>query len=250
MLVAAMLFFLGIWRISLWYNNELAERQPAYQESRVEAGSKDYDDDSQPVWPVYSRRPLTDNWVVEGEEFPALAPEEGGGSGMGPGNRGEQCENFARIQELLRQAEERQAQIDGPIKELQAQADELDRQAGELESQAGELESQAEELDRLSNEQRQRYNDCIANCDAQRAACLTNCDIQYENCTSQCVPYLEQAEEYSRQAQEKRSQAEVLRRQAQEKRSQANQKRQEANALAQEVIDLLNEADKLGRECE
>jgi hypothetical protein len=205
MLVAAVLFLLGIWRIGLWYNNELAERQPAYQASRVEAGSKDYDDDPEPVWPVYSRRPLTDNWVVRGEEFPSPAPEEGAGAGTGPGNRGRQCENFTRIQELLQQAEERRVQIEEPVNELLAQAeeldrqaDELDRQADELDRQADELDRQADELDRMSNEQMQRYNDCLGNCEAQRVACTQNCQAQYDSCSSQCLPYLEQAQEYSR----------------------------------------------------
>jgi hypothetical protein len=79
MLVAAVLFFLGIWRIGLWYNNEVAERQSAYQASRVDAGS-----DEIGQWPIYTRRPLTENWVLGGEEFP-LPAQPSIGNGGGPG---------------------------------------------------------------------------------------------------------------------------------------------------------------------
>lgn len=79
MLVAAMMFFLGIWRIGLWYNNEMAERQSAYQASRVDAGS-----DEIGQWPVYTRRPLTESWTLGGEEFPQPAPEVPG-DGSVPG---------------------------------------------------------------------------------------------------------------------------------------------------------------------
>jgi hypothetical protein len=234
MLVAVVLFFLGIWRIGLWYNNEVAERQSAYQASRVDAGS-----DEIGQWPIYTRRPLTDSWVVRGEEFPPAAPSvvgNGGDPGRERSGGVQDCENSDRIEELIQQAREKEAQIDQPVQELQTQAAELDRQAAELDRQA-------EELDRMSNEQMQRYNDCLGNCEAQRAACLQNCQAQYDSCSSQCLPYLEQAQEYSRQAGEYRGQA-------QEKRSQASQKRENAKSLMREVTDLLSEAGRLGQECE
>lgn len=64
-LVAAIIFLLGAFRVGLWYNNELAERQSAYQDTRVEAGSS-----TTGKWPVYARRNLTEEWALQGGSFP------------------------------------------------------------------------------------------------------------------------------------------------------------------------------------
>lgn len=66
MLIGGILFLLGATRIGLWYNSELAERQSAYTQSRVEAGSS-----NRGKWPVYARRELTDKWVLQGGNFPS-----------------------------------------------------------------------------------------------------------------------------------------------------------------------------------
>lgn len=61
-LVAGLTFLLGAFRVGLWYNNDLTQRQPAYQDSRVAAGSNQVG-----KWPVYARVPLTEDWALRGK---------------------------------------------------------------------------------------------------------------------------------------------------------------------------------------
>ena len=123
MLVAAVLLLLGIFRIGLWYHNELAERQPAYQASRVAAGSNEIG-----KWPVYARRPLTEKWVLKGgNNFPPA--QQAGGGGIGAGRqRNTECEKPANAKEEQAKNNIKQAWI-------------LENEASQLESEAQQLEN-------------------------------------------------------------------------------------------------------------
>lgn len=141
MMAAAITLLLGIVRTGLWYNNELAERQPAYNESRVRAGSSNIGE-----WPVYSRRPLTEDWVLKGENFPSHSQGKGGGI-LGD-RRGDTCKNAPEIQELLQEAENKYAQakaLDKEAEALEDEARELRRQANNYNAQVREKYAQAQQ---------------------------------------------------------------------------------------------------------
>ena len=60
--VALVRLLYGSMNIWLWFNRNLAERQPPYNQTRVAAGS------SNPgQWPVSRQRPLTEQWVFQGK---------------------------------------------------------------------------------------------------------------------------------------------------------------------------------------
>ncbi|MDD4907721.1 MAG: hypothetical protein PHJ00_01505 [Candidatus Omnitrophica bacterium] len=60
--VALIMLLYGSVNIWLWFNRNLAERQPPYNQTRVTAGS------SNPgQWPVSSQKPLTESWVFQGK---------------------------------------------------------------------------------------------------------------------------------------------------------------------------------------
>jgi len=60
--IALIMLLYGSVNIWLWFNRNLAERQPPYNQTRVAAGS------SNPgQWPVSSQRPITESWVFEGK---------------------------------------------------------------------------------------------------------------------------------------------------------------------------------------
>ena len=60
-LIGVALFFVGIIRIWVWSNSTIIHRTPAYNNTRVVAGS------SNPgFWKVYTPKELTEDWVFEG----------------------------------------------------------------------------------------------------------------------------------------------------------------------------------------
>lgn len=220
MLIAAILLLLGIARIGLWYNNELAERQPAYQASRMAAGSSEIG-----KWPVYSRRPLTENWVLKGENFPS--PQEAAGEGMGAGRpRNTKCEEPANAKEQQAVNNIKQAIT------LENEAVQLDREAVQLDSEASQLDREAAELEQQADYYQKLYEQCIANSSGE-----------------ECDSYLQQANYYRAQAQDKRNQARQKRQQAQQKRDQAEQKRQEAQRLRDEAEQLFDQALEIRKDC-
>lgn len=212
MLVAALLLLLGIFRIGLWYHNELAERQPAYQESRVAAASNEIG-----KWPVYSRRPLTEDWVLKGESFPVAGAGPTVTAGASGRDRSIQCEEKAKAKEEQAAANIRRAW------ELEQEAAGLDNEAAQLEREAAALQEQADYYQGL-------YDKCIANCDD---------NSNYEqNCRKLCQPYLEQAQYYQEQADEKRRLADGKRRLAQQKREEAARLRDDADGLFNEALGI------------
>ncbi len=59
--VALIMLLSGSVNIWLWFNRNLAERQPPFNQTRVAAGSTNVGQ-----WPVSSQRPLTEQWVFQG----------------------------------------------------------------------------------------------------------------------------------------------------------------------------------------
>lgn len=230
MLVAAILLLLGIFRIGLWYHNELAERQPAYQASRVAAGSNEIG-----KWPVYARRPLTENWVLKGgpQDFPLPGGQPGGvGTGRGR-DRNTKCEEPANAKEEQAKNNIKQAYA------LEVEASQLESEAQQLENEAAKLENEAAELDKQADYYQKLYKDCLVNCD----------QYDEEYCKHQCLHYKQQADYYRDQAKQKRDQAQQKRNQAQQKREQAQQKRQEAQRLRDAAEQLFDEAFKIRENC-
>ena|SRR3989338_7061244 len=204
MFIAAILLLLGIFRIGLWYHNELAERQPAYQASRVAAGSSEIG-----KWPVYARRPLTENWVLKGEDFPSA--QQAAGGGIGPGRpRNTECEKPAKAKEEQAKNNIKQAWV-------------LESEASQLESEASQLESEAADLDKQAEDYQKLYTECLAYC--------------YADCY-ECYYYKELADDYRAQAQQKHDQAQQKLDQAQEKRQKAQQLRDEAEQLFAEALEI------------
>lgn len=220
MLVAAILLLLGILRISLWYNNDLAERQPAYQASRVAAGSSEIG-----KWPVYSRRPLAEDWALKGENFPSPRQPEEGGRERGR-ERNTECEEPAKAKEQQAVNNIKQAIT------LENEAVQLDSEAVQLDNEASQLESEAAELERQADYYQKLYEQCIVNSSG-----------------GECSSYLQQANYYRAQAQEKRGQAQQKRQQAKEKRDLAQQKRQEAQRLRDEAEQLFDQAFEIRKNC-
>ena len=213
MLVAAILLLLGIFRIGLWYNNDLAERQPAFQASRVAAGSSEIG-----KWPVYARRPLTENWVLKGENFPS--PQQAAEGGIGAGRtKNSACEDAARANEQQAVNNIKRAWI------LENEAKQLDSEADRLDSEAAQLEEQAKYYQKL-------YEDCQGSC----------VEYEYNYCAQQCSFYKQQADDYREQARQKRDLA-------RQKRDLARQKRQEAQRLRDEAEQLFDQALGIRKEC-
>ena len=220
MLIAAILLLLGIFRIGLWYNNDLAERQLAYQASRVAAGSSEIG-----KWPVYARRPLTENWVLKGENFPASQPAGAGAAAAGR-TRNTACEDAARANEQQAVNNIKQALI------LENEANQLDSEANQLDSEADRLDSEAAQLEQQADYYQKLYEQCRAGSPEE-----------------DCFSYLQQAQDYRAQAQAKRAQSRQKRQQAQQKRDLAEQKRQEAQRLRDEAEQLFDDALEIRKEC-
>ncbi len=60
--VALIMLLYGSVNIWLWFNKNLAQRQPPYNQTRVAAGSSDPGQ-----WPVSSQTPMTESWVFQGK---------------------------------------------------------------------------------------------------------------------------------------------------------------------------------------
>lgn len=197
-LIAGILFLLGVFRIGLWYNNELAERQPAYTDSRVEAGS-----DTVGMWPIYARRPLTGEWVLEGHEFPPEGTFNSDGGSPGR-KRDTECEEKAE--------------------EKEGQAAQNYKDAYYLRKDADDLDAEAVEDDKTADYWKKEYDTCFSNC---KSGCWDYwCTDEY--CESSCSYYKEQEGWY-------RGEAERKRRLAGQKRIEADDLEDEADALFAEA---------------
>lgn len=202
MLVAAILLLLGIVRVSLWFNSEIAQRQSAYNATRLEAGS-----DTKGVWPVYTRKNLTEGWVLGGQSFTSQSGGKIDGEGITSGRRGYLCENDEEVEKKISDAQEKTAEAD----ELNVQADTLEAEAEALDIQAEWYQSQ--------------YDACIS---------------YYGSYEFYCADYLEQAEECRRQAQEKRQEAENKRAEAESLQKEAAMLMVEAGELNEECMEGRN----------
>lgn len=220
MLVAAILLLLGIVRISLWFNSEIAQRQSAYNATRLEAGS-----DIKGEWPVYARKNLTEGWVLGGQSFTNQSGGKTSGEGITSGNRGYQCENDAEVEEKIGDAQDKKDEADA----LNAEADTLENEAAALDIQAEAYQTQ--------------YDACISNLSAYEVYCSSYCEalvaggdeeISLSQCDT-CCDYLKQAED--------------CRKQAEEKRQEAENKRAEAESLQKEAANIMIEANDLNEEC-
>ena len=70
-LVAVTLFFVGIIRIWVWSNSTIVHRVPAYNNTRIAAGST-----NPGFWKVYSPKELTEGWVFRGDSSAGSGPVE------------------------------------------------------------------------------------------------------------------------------------------------------------------------------
>lgn len=61
--IVGLYLFFGIMGVWLWGDKQLAQRQPAYNSTRVQAGSLASSDDKDLVWPVYTPEELSANDV-------------------------------------------------------------------------------------------------------------------------------------------------------------------------------------------
>jgi len=224
MLVAAILLLLGIVRISLWFNSEIAQRQSAYNATRLEAGS-----DIKGKWPVYARKNLTEGWVLGAESFTNQSGGKTSGEGITLGNRGYDCEHDTAVEEKIGEAQDKIDEADT----LNAEADTLEKEAEALDIQAEAYQTQ--------------YNSCIFTYKVYEVYCASYCEsvvaneyeyedssYLYQQCDT-CCDYLRQAEEYRKQAQEKREEAEA--------------KREKAESLQKEAANIMTEANDLNKEC-
>jgi len=203
MLVAAILLLLGIVRISLWFNSEIAQRQSAYNATRLEAGS-----DIKGEWPVYARKNLTEGWVLGAESFTNQSGGKTSGEGITLGNRGYQCEHDTAVEEKIAEAQ-----------------DKID-EANELNAEADTLEKEAEALDIQAEAYQTQYDACISNLNA----------LSYDTCWD----YLKQAEDCRKQAEEKRQEAENKRAEAEQLQEEATNLMTEANDLNEECMEGRN----------
>lgn len=207
-LIAGIFFLFGVFRIGLWYNVGLAERQPAYTESRVEAGSNTVG-----MWPIYARRPLTEEWVLEGHEFPpeGTFTSDGGSSGR---KRDTECE--------------------GKAEEKEEQAAQNYKDAYNLREEADDLDAEAVQDEKTADYWKGEYDTCFSNC---KSSCGSwewySCTDEY--CASSCSYYKEQEEWYRGEAKRKRTLAE--------------QKRRKADNLEDEADALFKEAGEDRRSC-
>lgn len=207
MLVAAILLILGIVHIGLWYNSNIAQRQPAYNATRLESGGEDSSEIGQ--WPVYNRGNLTEDWVLNGRNFEAGS--RAGDSGGGYQNRSTNDYDDSQLTDALADLDaSQQSYINAS--ELDYEAYTLDNQANDLDVEAEQLDAEAVELDVKAEEQEQLYNTCLGG-----------------EMGGDCQAYWDQAVAYRTEAQEKRDQAEANRQQADENRSQADENRSQAN---------------------
>lgn len=207
MLVAAILLVLGIVHIGLWYNSNIAQRQPAYNATRLESAGEDSSNIGQ--WPVYNRGNLTEDWVLNGSNFEAGS--RAGDSGGGYQNRSANDYNDSQLTDALAAVNaSQQSYINAS--ELDYQAYTLDNQADDLDEEAVQLDAEAVELDAKATEQEQLYNTCLGG-----------------EMGGDCQAYWDQAVAYRKEAQEKRDQAEADRTQAGENRSQADKDRSNAD---------------------
>jgi len=223
MLVAAILLLLGIVRISLWFNSEIAQRQSAYNATRLEAGS-----DIKGEWPVYARKNLTEGWILGGQSFTNQSGGQTTGEGITSGNRGYDCEH--------------DDDVESDIGDAQDKIDEAD----ELNAEADTLEAEAEALDIQAEAYQTQYDSCISNYIVYEVYCASYCEsvvaneyeYEYNSYSYQCdtcCDYLKQAED--------------CRKQAQEKRQEAENKRAEAESLQKEAENIMIEANDLNKEC-
>lgn len=211
MLVAAIIMVLGITRIGLWYNSNIAQRQPEYNNSRLESAGEDTGDIGQ--WPVYERRNLTEDWVLKGRNFGGRKSVQKNGGDFD--NRSDYDYDDSHISNALNDITASQEAYKN-ASELDYEAYELDTEADELDEEAEQLDADAVELDTLAEEQEQLYNNCMAT-------------VHWGASSESCQPYQDQAVIYRKDAQEKRDDAAANRTQASENRSQANKDRNKAD---------------------
>ncbi len=124
----SIILLLGMNAIWAWSNNNIAERQPDYNATRLEAGSS-----SPGRWINYAQRPLTEEWIF------AAVPAADAPENLAAETRGSRQ---ARTEHALA-ASEKEAQASENIK----QAATLDYEAEELEEEAAALEQEAQALD-------------------------------------------------------------------------------------------------------
>ena len=224
MMVAGIILLLGVFRIGLWYNNEVSERQPAYNSTRLTAGN-----DQPGEWPVYRRGKLTEDWVFGRGDFEPGTEQDGNNSTTG--DRNSDCVSEAA--ELQQQALEKTTQADA----LSQEAKDLENEAVRLDDEAEALDAKAEGLDQQAQEQQELYDNCMA-----------SCEYMYYDCSS-CQPYLDQANEYKQDASDARQQAADDRQQAADDRRDARDKRNDAQDLRQEAEDLNQQAEDILENC-
>lgn len=229
-LVAVIILLLGIVRFWLWYNNDMAERQPPYTGSRVAAGS------NQPgIWPPpgSTRRPLTEEWVFGGD-LPAAVPYTPGATSATPRSSDNECENQALDKDNQARADMTQAG------NLIVAAATLEHDAADLEAEASALDAQAAPYDAAASYYQGMYDSCISGCYGD------------PDCESGCQPYadlaasnLAQATAYHNQAQAKRDQASQKRAEAADDRTQSDNLRAEAENLFNEAYDIRTNCNQI-----
>jgi hypothetical protein len=207
--VASIMLLLGMNAIWAWSNNNIAERQPDYNATRVEAGSI-----SPGRWLDYAQRPLREEWVFAGVPV-ADAPENAENPETAEDSAGETLDS-------------REARTGGTLEaeEKETQASENIRQAAILDYEAGELEKEAENLDAMADYYQALYEE--GNQEYPSIA------IGIGIIGSRQSYYKEQAD-YCRQ-------------QANQKRQLAQNKRDEADQLEADADELLDEAIEIREE--
>lgn len=222
MLVAAILLVLGIVHIGLWYNSNIAQRQPEYNATRLESAGEDSGDIGQ--WPVYNRGNLTEDWVLNGSNFEAGSRSGDGGGGFQ--NRSANDYEDTQLTDALAAVNASQKSYIN-ASELDYEAYELDEEADDLDEEAVQLDAEAVELDIKAEEQEQLYNACLGS-----------------EMGGDCQAYWDQAVAYRTEAQEKRDLAAADRTQAGENRSQAEENRDNAVNKRDEGEDSKNSSNQ------
>lgn len=228
MLVGAIFLVLGIVRIGLWYNSNIAQRQPEYNATRLESAGEDSGGIGQ--WPVYERSNLTEDWVLKGENFgDRKAVQKSGGDFD---NRSDYDYDDSQITQALDDINASQEAYKN-ASELDYEAYTLDNEADELDEEAEQLDAEAVELDAKAQEQEQLYYSCLG-----------------AEMGGDCQAYWDQAVAYRTEAQEKRDDAAVNRAQASENRSQANKDRNKADNKREKGKEKKNDSGESKNDAE
>lgn len=245
-LVALIFFLVGTVRIGVWYNKELVEKnapqtagQPTFSSTRVASGSS-----SPGVWPLYARRPLNEDWVLKGTNFPApgtVTPGSGGGGRGGGGTGGGTSDTCPAATALDQQADLLTNQAytkDTDSIDKKLAADQLWMQANQYQAIADNYAWQANNAAIEANYWNSIYTTCMSSCEYSSCGscgcCYYSDQVAYYR--GEEARYRTEENRYRALENQLRAQAQVLYDQSRQLAADAEQLRADAQALHDQAI--------------